>query len=273
MTYIGAMRTRYQGPVSLGIKYASPARVAVERTIAMFDVRAGAQLAATRTITYPDGAWIRVRVFANAPPIVTIDTHGVVKKLAQKQEGRAPTGLAVQATSTGVGPDSGPDAVEPNYVLRYDGVESTWHDKLVFEGGAVPSLHIKQEYARVVASMWHQYGSSRAADGTIPLDTEGYPSHMGSRLAACFTHVVRHPETKEVVAINGGLQVVGKAVKRSGNPPPVNDNVEVKETTWMAFSSSNDPVYIHANMRERRPIGNPDSGEFVPFSYNWGAQK
>lgn len=71
MPYTGEARIRYGGPPQLCAPYIRVARVIAERVVAMFDVPGSAE-AATRTVKLDDGTVIRVTVFEEVPPILTI---------------------------------------------------------------------------------------------------------------------------------------------------------------------------------------------------------
>ena len=76
MTYVGEARFRFQGAQEDCAPYIHVARVLVERTMAMHNIGDGGAGTATQTKTFPGGAWIRVSVFAQAPPIITISPTG-----------------------------------------------------------------------------------------------------------------------------------------------------------------------------------------------------
>lgn len=76
MSYVGEARFRFQGAQEDCAPYIHVARVLVERTMAMFDVRPGVTEAATQTKVMGDGATVKVTVFAEAPPIITITAGG-----------------------------------------------------------------------------------------------------------------------------------------------------------------------------------------------------
>lgn len=73
MAYVGEARFRFNGPADLCSRYIPVARVLVDEVKAMYaiDSPSGAG-AATHTKTLDDGTIIKVTVFAQAPPIITI---------------------------------------------------------------------------------------------------------------------------------------------------------------------------------------------------------
>lgn len=76
MAYVGEARFRFKGQADVCSRYIPVARVLVEQVLAMYAINSdsGAD-AATHTKVLADGATIKVTVFAQAPPIITISTR------------------------------------------------------------------------------------------------------------------------------------------------------------------------------------------------------
>lgn len=78
MAYVGEARFRFKGPAQECSRYIPVARVLVERVSAMYAIgsTSGAD-AATHSTRLADGTVIKITVFTQAPPIITITTGSV----------------------------------------------------------------------------------------------------------------------------------------------------------------------------------------------------
>lgn len=261
---------KYKGPVKSLIKGVpgdnrSPALMAeARRMLGLIEstLIGSPSTSVARYKTTQDGSVVRV-VWTPLVKSVYIElsygySHKKTKEQLERDEDEVllkniyvpPTGLAVQATPVGTAWESG----DHNYVLRFDGREVTWVDLQTIRD-MVPVKASKMYFARVAAHAMYAKAPMLDDQSEVhPSDLRPYQGHLSVRLATNLTHVLLHPESQSVVAVNGGMQVSASPVERSDVPVDANSDTEIKDALWACFSSgTNQIVYIHTNIREGMP--------------------